>query len=456
MAKLESINPATNEILGSVETSSTQEIKEKVKLARDAQALWYKIGIDERIKKLSNLRDLLNKHADIFAEKTSIEMGMPISFCKTYNKQRMEKFDWNLENAKQILSPKLICENDSEINEILFEPFGVMACIMAWNWPLPNFIFSATQALLVGNTVVIKYSEEIPLFTKYFEEIVKESDIPKGVIEFIYGDGKAGKILTDQDIDFISFTGSYATGKHLYKKAADKFIPIIMELGGSSPGIVFNDVNLDEAIPNIFWSRFRNTGQFCSNLKRLIVHESIFDEVIKKLAEFASKRIIGNPMDEKTEIGPLVAERQIIQLESQLKDAVDKGAKIICGGKRPDNLKGAFFEPTILTNITSDMLVWKEEVFGPILPVVSFKTYEEAIELANDTIYGLNAFIYTYDKEIESKAIKDIKAGSVTNIGASAKPATPFGGYKCSGMGKEGGELGFLDVCQKKVVARKK
>ena len=291
------------------------------------------------------------------------------------------------------------------------------------------------------------------------EKIVAESGLPKDVISFVYGDGKVGAALAESDINLISFTGSYNVGQKLYATAAQKFIPIINELGGSSPGIVFADMadKLDDIVPAIFSGRFSNSGQFCSNIKRLIVHQSIFDACVQKLVAYAQTQKVGSPLAADTNMGPLVAMRQVEQIKEQLRDALGKGATCHFGGKQPIGLNGAFFEPTILTNISKDMRVWAEEVFGPILPIVPFNTYEEAIELANDTDYGLNAAIFTADRALAQKTIADLPVGTAAVHGTSSqKPCNPSGGYKHSGMGRVKGIRGFHDVVQVKTVARLK
>ena len=310
---------------------------------------------------------------------------------------------------------------------------------------------------MAGNTVVMKYSEEIPLFTQYLESVLDQAGLPEGVVSFVYGDGSVGAELANADVDFISFTGSSATGKKLYQTAAARMLPVVMELGGSSPGVVFQDANLDECVEQIFWQRFSNSAQFCDGLKRLIVHNSIKDDLVSRLVEYANARVVGEPLNSETELGPLVAERQAVKLEEQVADAVAKGAKVECGGQRPDGLNGAYYLPTILTNITKDMRVWTEEVFGLALPVVGFDTYEEALELANDTEYGLSGFVYTQDTDLAQRACADIKAGSVSTQNADYyRPECAFGGYKASGVGRTAGFAGFRGVTHIKVVAYQK
>ena len=457
-ASVVSTNPSRGyEVLGEVRSSTKEEIAAKVALARKVQPVWQAMGVEKRIEHLQKLADVFKANKEELIRAPMVETGVPQKLATGLATGAEGNFEWNLKHAAAALAPVVLYEDDKEVTEIVYEPYGVIGCIVAWNFLYPNFVQSAIQPLLSGNTMVMKYSEEAPVFCQFLETLVNQSGLPEGVINFIYGDGLAGSELADSDIDFIHFTGSYATGQKLYEKAAQKFIPIVNELGGSSPGIVFEDANVDEIVKDVFWNRFLNTAQFCDGLKRLLVHESLVEEMIEKLSAYAESRTVGDPFDKSTDLGPLVAERQVVKLESQLQDALDKGAKLICGGKRPDHLEGAYFYPTLVTNITFDMQVWHEEVFGPVLPIVSFKTYDEAIKLANDTIYGLSAYVYTNDKELAQKAIKDLEAGTVTVFGANAyRPETPFGGYKKSGMGHTRGIQGFHDSVRIKTVGRTK
>ncbi len=455
-----STNPGQNfQLIGSINITQKQEISEIVTRARTAQLSWKKIGLPKRIEILKKLFDILKIHRDEIVRQTSTEMGMPVGLSENIVDGGLEKISWDLNNAPEILKPTILFDNGVEINEQVFEPYGVMACIVAWNFPFGNFAASVFPALIAGNTVVMKYSEEVPLFSKYLEGIIRQSNLfPDGVINFIYGDGSTGADLCAEPVDLISFTGSSSTGKKVYAIAAQKLIPVCLELGGSSPGIVFENCPLtNELIESIFWKRFLNSGQFCDGLKRLIVHYTLFDECVQKLSDFAATIKIGDPISPDTQLGPLVAERQVLKLESQIQDSVKMGAKIICGGKRPAELQGAYFEPTILTQITPDMPIWKEEVFGPALPIVPFRNYDEALFLAQDTAYGLSAFVYSHDKTLISQAQNDLKVGSIDDGSAQYyRPQNPFGGYKQSGIGRQGGVLGFRDVCQIKVKAYRK
>lgn len=458
--KLVSTNPAKNyEVIGEVEASTREEVTEIVTNARKAQLSWQALTVTQRIGAVSSFVAVCKDRAEDLARIITLETGRPIFSSQADIAKGIECFEAYLSTAEKYLAPKVTIDNEKELHTVHREPWGVVACICPWNFPMTNVAWQCGQALLAGNAIVYKNSEENPLFAKLIAEIVAKSELPDGIFGVVYGNGEVGEWLARAEVNKISFTGSFPTGHKLTQVAAEKFIPITTELGGSSPYVVFADAELDEAdIENIYSRRFVHSGQFCTSVKRLIVHESKFDEVVEKLAKVTSAKKIGDPMDEMTELGSLVAKRQLEKIETQVQDAVDKGANVIIGGKRPAGLSGAFYEPTILTNITKDMLVWTEETFGPVLPVVSFKTEEEAIELANDTEYGLSSYILTNDKELFNRIAPKLQAGmvaqkSVINLVAGSNP---FGGYKHSGMGRENGEFGFHDATQIKVVSQLK
>ncbi len=459
MSQLISINPSDYEVLGEVEISTEQGVEVAVDSARAALPSWSGLSVGERCETLKSFAEVSKAHAEEIAQLIAQETGRPISNTRTGNVQGgLDYLEAYLEMAERCLAPQITHETSTEIHEVIREPWGVIACICPWNYPYMNVVWQCGQALLAGNTVVYKNSEENPLFAKLTAELFEQSDVPRGVFNVIYGDGKAGDMLAHQNIDMISFTGSAQVGQQLARVAAEKFIPILAELGGSSPAIVFEDMPINEELAKeIFGKRFLHSGQICGAVKRLLVYEGGFDRMVELLAKICSEQKIGDARDETTDLGPLVAERQVLKIEEQVQDAVDKGAKIVCGGKRPEGLKGAYYEPTILTGITPYMRVWHEETFGPVLPVVTFKTEAEAIELANDTDYGLGAHVFTSNNELFKRVAKQIQSAMVAQNNVNYfNPNSPFGGYKKSGMGRVHGQFGFDEVTQPKLIAREK
>lgn len=460
LQKIISLNPSKNYAeIGQVSISAKHEIDNKIAKAHAAQKEWSRLGLGGRIVLLVKLYKEFEKRKNEISLCAAQEMGMPIKVSAEIDINVGLKYMMGyLDFSQQWLDPEIVFENKEEIHYLFYEPKGVAGISVPWNFPFCNFIWGVMQNLVVGNTVVFKHSEECPLTGKLLEEITNSCDLPEGVFDQVYGDGSdVGEYLMNSAIDLMYFTGSTGVGKHLYQVAAKKFIPAILELGGSAPGIVFEDADLDSTIESIYFNRYANSGQTCDGLKRLIVHRNIFDEVISRLKKLISTKKIGHADDPNTDIGPLVAKRQLESLESQVKDALEKGAKIAIGGKCPDNFWGAYYEPTILTNITFDMRVWKEEVFGPVLPVVAFETDEQAIELANDTIYGLGGYVYTQNKERAERVCHLLQTGNISVNNANYVIAQdPFGGYKNSGLGREHGKLGLREFCSAKLVAFEK
>lgn len=458
--KIISLNPGKNyEKIGEVSISSHEEINDKVAKARKAQPAWYALGIKERIVLLDKVYDAFKKNEQQIISLISQEVGIPVSICKKVDFDAGLLFMRGyLDNAQEWLAPKVTFENKNEIHYLFVEAKGVAGCSIPWNYPFCNFIWAVMQSLIVGNTVVCKHSEECPLTAHLLEEIIASAGLPDGVFNQIYGTGQdAGEFLMNSAIDILWFTGSTGVGKHLYQVAAKNFIPAILELGGSAPGIIFEDADLHTTIESVYYYRFVNGGQTCDALKRLIVHVSLFDTVVDSLQKILATKKVGDPSDPATDLGPVVAERQLTSIENQVADAVQKGAKVIFGGKRPQGLQGAYYEPTLLTNITFDMKVWKEEVFGPVLPVVSFETEEEAIALANDSIYGLGGYIYSKDVTRAMRVASQLQTGNISvNNTSYVIPQDPFGGYKLSGLGREHGKQGLRELCQSKLVALKK
>ncbi|MDP3093863.1 MAG: aldehyde dehydrogenase family protein [bacterium] len=458
MVKLTSTNPAKNyEIVGSINISTAEEIEKKVTAAQKVKTAWKKLGIAKRTKLLWPVHERLLKGRKEIRDIVIKETGKAKDDVESEMDRYAKTFRWFLENGEKSLADEITYEDGKSVHKIIYEPLGVTAVIIPWNQPYGMFVWGVIPNLIAGNPVILKHSEECPLTGRLIEKLVNDCRLPPGVFSEIYGDGRIGEMLLRQNIDLIWFTGSSKAGKAIYKIAADKFIKVVLEMGGSNPGIIFDDADVDKFIDKIYTKRFRNCGQTCDALKRLIVHRSLFDEVVEKIKRVVETKIVGDPENSKTDIGSLVAQRQLDLLEAQVNDAVKKGAKVITGGKRPMGLKGAYYLPTILTNIKRNMRVWQEETFGPVLAIVPFKTEKEAVELANDSKYGLGSLIFTKDSKRALRVASQIQSGTVEINNANHWLAcNPFGGYKESGMGREHGKHGFQELTQIKVVSSEK
>jgi len=443
--------------IGSINSCSKQRVIEAVKNARVAHRSWTKLNLDERIvflRKIIKEFELCKEELILLEAR---EMGMTIKDASVDFDGSIEYAQWYCDHAAEYLSPVNSYSNHEEIHTIVRESIGVNAVIIPWNFPFTNFIWSVFQSLLAGNTIVIKHSEECPLTAKFISNIVN-NHLPTATCTMLYGDRKVGKYLLTQEIDIVSFTGSTKVGVEIYKLAGEKHIRALTEMGGSAPGIIFDDADIDVAIDVICESRLFNQGQCCDGLKRLIVHESIYESVVENLSIKFSSKIIGDADNINTDIGPLVSQEQLRILVSQVEDAVKKGAHIETGGSSLEKeLGGAFFEPTLITSVSKNMKVWTQEVFGPVLPVISFSSEEEAIKLANETMYGLGAYIFTSDSSKSEKICSKIASGMISVNGACyLQPCNPFGGCKKSGFGRQHGRYGFEEMTQVKVIASKK
>jgi len=454
--KLQSINPHDQSIIGELEMSTQQEVKEVVKKAKEAFGQWKDLSVIERIEYVKRFKAKVVENKEKIAKLTTLEMGKPLQQSIDDVEGELEFLDYHIKKAPEYLADEIVLEQGKEQFRVTYEPYGVCACITPWNFPLSMANSGVIPALIAGNTVILKPSEYTTLTQKMVIDLLQESGIPDGIANLLVGDGEVGKMLIDEPIDLVWFTGSTKVGQEIYKKCGEKFIKALLEMGGSSPGIIFADADLDVAMDNLYWGRFLNCGQVCTAIKRLFVEKSVCEKVVKLFVDKLRTLKIGNPM-EKIDIGPLVSQKQLKLLEEQVADAVSKGAKVEIGGKRREETefaKGNYFQPTILTNVNFDMRVLTEEVFGPVLPILPFETEKAAVDLANNTEYGLSAEVYTTDIKKGERIAKQLQAGTVAiNTDDFFKPECPFGGYKKSGMGREYGEIGMREFCQAKVIA---
>lgn len=458
-ATIVSYNPANTNVLGEVPVSGREDVRRAVARARAAQPAWNALGVAGRVKILRKLCDYFQATKEKTAAVDMAETGKPIDGSLSTVDWALNQFRWQLDQAEHNLAPETTFENAEELHQIYFEPYGVAAVIAPWNFPLSNFVMGAVQPLIAGNTVVYKVSEEVVLYGREIDEAIRASGLPEGVFNQVYGAGDVGEELARSEIDFLHFTGSSATGEKLYRIAGEKFIPVTLELGGSDAGIVFEDADLSgEIVESIFWAKFVNCGQICCGLKRLFVHESRYDELVEKLRACIEGKKLGDPREAGVVFGPLAAKRQQELLIAQMDDARAKGAQFIMGGGVPPaHADGAYYQPTLLTGVTEAMRIFREEVFGPVLPIYTFKDEQDVIARANDTAYGLSAYVFTGDRARYLRVAQQLQAGSISHNGVDySHPANPFGGYKRSGMGKTGGRDGLRHCCRIKVISTRK
>ena len=455
--KLKSTSPADNyKPLGSVSVTSQQEIKRGVEAANTAKLEWKAAGLNKRLEYLEKLYQLFETEKEELAKRITKEVGKPITQTRSEVRFFQSYSRWMLDNATRILADEVTFEDKNSIHKITYEPLGVAAAILPWNSPFGMLSWKLFSNLIVGNTIVVKHSEECPLIASYLDELIQKA-LPQGVYSQIYGDGSVGAELIKQDINLVCFSGSSATGSKIDNLIAGRLIKLFLEMGGSNPGIVFEDANIDKIISRIFAGRFNNCGQNCDSIKRLFVHEKIYTDVVDALNKLLDTKIIGKPEDEKTDFGTLVSKKQVELAHEQLNDALAKGAKILGQLPLPRELKGAYFPPTYLGNVKKSMKIWKEEVFAPILPIISFKDENEVISLSNDTVYGLGATVFTEDKKRAERVASLLECSNVElNNVSQFLPCNPFGGVKDSAVGSQHGDHGLRELCNMKVLSFEK
>jgi acyl-CoA reductase-like NAD-dependent aldehyde dehydrogenase len=441
--KFESLNPATGEVLGRACLAGEKEVIECVKSARLASESWKKTGIWGRARILAKIGDEILKRAQELKTLITMEMGRPLveSEIEVIETSDMIKYFANegktyLEGDAIPINPELF---PNKISFTMFEPIGVVGIIKPWNYPLELPFWAIAPAILTGNTVVFKPSELTPFVGIEIGKICQDAGVPDGVINVVTGDGVTGEYLVLSDVNMISFTGSVETGKKIMKNSAEKLHRISLELGGSDPFIVFKDADLEEAINGAVWGRFTNCGQVCVAAKRVFVDEDIADKFVKGFVTKTKNLVVGNGLDPATDIGPIVSLEQRKKVEEQVKDAVEKGARVECGGKiSSSDSKGFYYEPTVLTRVTNEMRVMTEEVFGPVAIISTFSDIGEAIANANRTIYGLGASIWTNSLDVALRTSQELECGMVwINEINVAYAQCPWGGIKHSGIGKE-------------------
>ncbi|MBI4058167.1 aldehyde dehydrogenase [Candidatus Gottesmanbacteria bacterium] len=455
MKKLKSVNPATQKVIGETPISMSKDVTLAVSKAKKTFPLWKKTSVKERVAYVKKLQKLLVKHQKELAALTTAEMGKPLQQAFDDVTAELEFIDWYIENAATAFAETVIKETKKATYKILYEPWGVCASIAPWNFPISMASSGITQQLLAGNTVIFKPSEFTTLTQKRFIDIFNGTGLPEGVLQGLYGYGEVGKLLVDSPVDLVWFTGSTTVGQEIFAKCGKKFIRGLMELGGSSPAIVFADSDIEHTVEQLYWGRYLNCGQTCTAIKRLFIEKPIFNEVIERLRVRLEKATVGDPT-KQVDFGPLVSREQLDTLISQVEDAKKKGAQVVIGGgqsKDPSLRQGNYYLPTILTRVSKNMRVYHEEVFGPVLSVFPFTDEQEVIQEANNTPYGLSAEIYTKDSKKAERLAHDLESGTIAvNTDSFYVPFCPIGGYKKSGMGREYGIEGFREYTQIKYI----
>jgi len=450
----EVINPSNEEPFATISLGSKEDIDAAVKSAKNAFIKWKETSKEVRVSLLEKLLKIYKRRFNEMSEAITIEMGSPIDYSSsthtTSGQSHLEDFILRLKEFK--FEEHFDSKSNNHIN---YEPIGVCGLITPWNWPINQIALKVVPAFATGCTMILKPSEIAPISAMLFAEMIDEAGFPPGVFNLVNGDGAGvGTHISDHpDIDMVSFTGSTRAGKLISKNAANTIKRVCLELGGKGGNIVFADSHpnsVRDGIRNVM----SNSGQSCDAPTRMLVEKSIYARAIKEAEDEAKKIKVDLATKKGNHIGPVVSKTQYDKIINLIKSGINEGATLAAGGPDlPNNLnKGYFIKPTIFTNVTNNMQIAKKEIFGPVLSIISFETEEEAIKITNDTEYGLGNYLQTEDKEKAKRVAKKLRSGIVYINGNSADAGTPFGGYRQSGNGREGGIWGLEEFLEVKTI----
>lgn len=450
--KFSVFNPADNNLICEVSNADAADATKAVDAAVKAMPAWQAKTAKERSKILNRWYQLIMENQDELAEILTLEQGKPLLESKGEITYGANYIEWFAEEAKRVYGDTIPAANSNSRIVIIKQAVGVVAAITPWNFPNAMITRKAAPALAAGCSFIIKAAAETPLSALAIAELAEKAGIPAGIFNVIVGDDAPaiGKVLTqDPRISKFSFTGSTPVGKILLQQCATTVKKTSMELGGNAPFIVFDDANLDEAVKGLMLSKYRNAGQTCVCTNRVLVQSSIYEEFAEKFANEVKKLTIGSGDKANVDIGPLITQDAIDSVSNLVDNAISKGAKVITGGSKSKEFGGYFYEPTVLINVTADMDIARDEIFGPVAPLIKFETEAEAIEIANDTEVGLASYIYTRDIGRVWRVSESLEYGMVgINEGMISNEMAPFGGMKESGMGREGSKYGIEDYLE--------
>ena len=449
---IEVTNPADGSVVGRVPSMAPEEIPAVIEASRLAQAEWADWAAKDRAVVLRRWFELMVEHTEDLGLIMTLEQGKPLAEAKGEIAYAASFVEWFAEEAKRVYGDTIPAPKTGQRITVLRQPIGVTAAITPWNFPAAMITRKAAPALAAGCSMIVRPADLTPLTALALGELAERAGIPAGVFQVVTGPAsKIGKVITDSDVvRKLSFTGSTEVGRLLMAQCADTIKKVSLELGGNAPFIVFDDADLDAAVDGAMASKYRNAGQTCVCANRILVQRGVYEAFAEKLAAKVSALKVGNGTEPGTDIGPMIEPKALDKVEDHINDAVSKGATLVQGGKR---LGGLFLEPAILTGVTPDMKVATEETFGPLAPLFAFDTEDEAVAMANDTIFGLAAYFYTRDHSRMVRVSEALEYGMVGhNTGLISNEVAPFGGVKQSGLGREGSKYGIEDYLELKYV----
>jgi acyl-CoA reductase-like NAD-dependent aldehyde dehydrogenase len=460
LSRIASVNPATGELLGELDCAGPAEIASAVAHARAAQPDWYALGIRGRVKILRRFqRILLSRKTDV-ARRITQEAGKPyVESLLTEVLVVLDAARFLIENAYPLLHEEKLPHGNpalkSKTGRVLHEPYGVIGIISPWNYPFSIPATEVLAALVAGNAVVLKPSEFTPLIALDLQSLLREAGVPKDVLHVLPGDGASGAALVNSAVDKLVFTGSVSTGRKIAQVAAERLLPVVLELGGKDPMIVLDDADIDVTSSAAVWGACVNAGQACLSVERCYVHRSIYEQFVEACAAKVRKLRVGNGSDLSIDVGPMIGEQQIRVVETHVADALAKGARLLVGGARMRELGPTFYSPTVLADVDHSMRVMRDETFGPVLPIAPFQDEDEAIRLANDCDYGLAASVWTRDRARGDRIARQIQAGTVMVndvLSYFSISEAPHGGVKASGLGRTHGRWGLEEMTRVKYI----
>src|SRR5210317_2226533 len=445
----EVINPSNEEILGHASKATSEDVEKALQSAKRGLAVWRKINPWDRANKIRKIADLIREKKDVIAKWISLENGKPFTQAQVEAVGSADIFEWNAEETKRIYGQIIESRFETTRMSVKYEPVGVVAALSPWNFPTILAARKISTALAAGCSVICKPDVVTPGSVMELVDICNQAGIPPGVVNLLSGDPPsiASQLIASDIVKKISITGSTRVGKLILKQAADKVQRVTMELSGHSPFIVFDDADINKATDMAISAKFRNNGQVCISPNRFYIQESKKDEFINLFIEKTKKLKIGDGMDPDTQLGPLTTEKRLNEIEELVEKTKNEGAKVLLGGKRPAGFnKGFFYEPTIFDDVQDDFTIMKQEPFGPLVPMLSFKTFDEVIERANNNDLGLCSYICTNSMERAHRTSELMETGTVAvNTPLVAIAEAPFGGIKQTGYGREGGSMAIKD-----------
>ena len=452
--KVVSINPATGEVLREFESASTAEVQATVAHARAAQPAWQAMDASKRLAIIAKFQQLLSERKQQVARVITSEAGKPVAEALlTEILVVLDAARFLMQETYGFLREQPLAHGNlatkAKSGRLIRQPYGVIGIISPWNYPFSIPATETLAALATGNAVVLKPSELTPLSALELASLLHDAGLPEGVFQVVIGEGAAGAALVESGIGKLIFTGSVATGRRIAQTAAARLLPVVLELGGKDPMIVLDDADVDVASSGAVWGAFVNAGQACLSVERCYVHRSIYDSFISTCVEKTKRLRVGNGADPSTDVGPPIRERQLHTVEQHVEDACSHGARVMTGGERLTSLGSNYYAPTVLADVSHDMLIMREETFGPLLPIMPFDTDAEAIRLANDSEYGLAASVWTRDRSRGEKIARQINAGTVMvndAVSCFGISEAPHGGMKASGIGRTHGTFGLEEM----------